>query len=88
MLMTPDRGRWKPMLMGLGLAAAAAGAAVQLQASAVAGAAMTILAFAAWVAGACAMVGCVRWMFGADLVETRRDAAERDGGQDAKRTGH
>ena len=75
------------LLMGLGLAAAAAGAAVQLQASAFAGAVMTILAFAAWVAGACAMVGCVRWMFASDLVQTRRDAGERDSGQDASAPG-
>ena len=76
-LMTPDRSRWKPMLMGLGLSAAGAGAAVQLEASAFAAAAMTVLAFAAWVAGACAMVGYVHWFFASELTEARRDGTDR-----------
>jgi hypothetical protein len=76
-LMTPDRSRWKPMLMGLGLSAAGAGVAVLLEASAFAAAAMTVLAFAAWVAGACAMVGYVRWFFASELTQARRDGTDR-----------
>lgn len=72
-LTSPDRDRWKPMLAGLALFAAGAGAAVQIQASTLAAAAMTVLAFAAWVVGACAMVGCVRWFYASELEQTRRD---------------
>jgi len=72
LLITPDRSRWKPMLMGLGLSAAAAGAAVQLQVFAFS-LAMTVLAFAAWVAGAYAMVGYVRWLYASEVLQARRD---------------
>jgi hypothetical protein len=76
-LRTPDRSRWKPMLMGLALSAAGAGAAVLLEASAFAAAGMTILAISAWVVGACAMMGYVRWYFASELAQARRDRAER-----------
>jgi len=65
------------MLMGLVLSAVGAAAAVQPDASAFAAAAMTILAVAAWVAGACAMVGYVRWFFASEFEQARRDGAER-----------
>lgn len=51
------------MLGGLALAAAGAAAPVYLPASEIVGALMHGLALIAWVTGACAMVGYVRWLF-------------------------
>ena len=50
------------MLGGLALAAVGAAAPVYLQASEMVGALMHGLAVLAWVMGACAMVGYVRWL--------------------------
>ena len=51
------------MLMGLAAFAAAAGAAVLTKETAPVSLGLTILAFAAWVTGACAAIGYVRWLF-------------------------
>ena len=82
-LMAPDRARWQPMLLGIALSAAAAGAAVLTQPSFVS-IGFVVLALAAWFAGACAMVGYVRWFFAGELAraaEDRATALERDEGK-------
>jgi hypothetical protein len=69
------------MLTGLALFAAGAGAAVLLQPPELIAAALVVLALAAWLVGACAMVGYVRWFFASELLQARRDkvdAAERE----------
>ena len=65
-LMQADRGRWQPLLMGLACLAAAAGGAVLAQDYWLISLLFSVLAFAAWVVGACAMVGYVRWLFVAE----------------------
>jgi hypothetical protein len=64
------------MLIGLALSAAGAAAAVQVQESAVAAGGMTLLAVSAWLAGAFAMIGYVRWFFASELAQARRDRVE------------
>ena len=71
-LLAPDRGRWKPMLTGLALFAAGVGAAVTLQPPAPLAAALIVLALAAWIAGACAMVGYVRWFIASEIAQARK----------------
>lgn len=75
-LRAPDESRWKPMLMGLALFAAGAGGAVTAQSSALASAVLTILALAAWVVGACALIGYVRWYFRSEVQQVKRDQEE------------
>jgi hypothetical protein len=75
-LMQADRGRWQPMLMGLACLAAAAGGAVLAQDYWLISLLFSVLAFVAWVVGACAMVGYVRWLFVTEVERTRK---ERDG---------
>ena len=82
-MMAPGRDRWKPMLLGIALSAAAAGAAVLTQPSFVS-LGFLVLAFAAWFAGACAMVGYARWFFAGELtraVQDRAEALEREKGK-------
>ena len=59
--------------MGLALFAAGVGAAVNLQPPAPLAAALVVLALAAWVAGACAMVGYVRWFIASEIAQAKRD---------------
>ena len=75
-LMTPDRERWKPMLIGLAFFAAGVGAATALQPSRLIEGVLTVLAIAAWFIGACAMVGYVRWFFASEFLRAKRDAAD------------
>ena len=80
-LLAPDRGRWKPMLLGLALFAAGVGAAVALQPPGLIEAVLVVLAIAAWFVGACGMVGYMRWFFASELSQARRDiddAIERE----------
>ena len=80
-LLTPDRNRWKPMLIGLALFAAGIGAAVALQPPKLIEAILIILAMAAWYIGACGMVGYVRWFFASELLQAKQDrvnAVERE----------
>lgn len=79
-LMAPHRERWKPMLTGLALCAVGVGAA-SLQPSKLVEAILIILAIAAWVVGACGMVGYVRWFFASEFARAKQDAinaAERE----------
>jgi hypothetical protein len=69
------RGRWQPMLMGLACLAAAAGGAVLAQDLWLISLLFSVLAFVAWVVGACAMIGYVRWLYG---VEASRLKGDRD----------
>lgn len=80
-LMAPDRGRWKPMLIGLALFAAGVAAAVLLQPPGLIAAVLVVLAIAAWFVGVCGMVGYVRWFFASELLQASRDrvdTAERE----------
>jgi hypothetical protein len=72
-LLTPDRSRWKPMLMGLAIFAAGVGAAVNLQPSGPIGTVLLVVALAAWITGACAMVGYVRWFIASEIAQAKRD---------------
>ena len=72
-LLAPDRRRWQPMLMGLALFAAGVSAAVNLQPPWPVAAALTVLALAAWITGACAMVGYVRWFIASEIAQAKRD---------------
>ena len=78
MLTTPDKSRWQPMLMGLALFAAGTGAAVLLRPSELVATALSMLALVAWVAGACAMLGYVRWFFASEILEAKRNNAGSD----------
>jgi hypothetical protein len=71
-LLAPDRSRWKPMMMGLALFAAGVGAAVNLQPPGPR-AVLVVLALAAWLTGACAMVGYVRWFIASEIAQAKRD---------------
>jgi hypothetical protein len=64
------------MLMGLALSAASAGAAVLVQPSVLSSAGLTMLALAAWIVGASAMLGYVRWYFRSELQRALADKAE------------
>ena len=75
-LLTPDRSRWQPMLMGLAIFAAVAGAAVAFRPPKPVEAVMVVVALAAWLAGACAMVGYVRWFFANEVSRHTRDKAD------------
>jgi hypothetical protein len=66
-LLAPDAGRWRPMLMGLACLAAAAGGAVLAQDYWLISLLFSVLAFVAWVVGACAMVGYLRWFFASEV---------------------
>jgi hypothetical protein len=77
LLVSPDRERWKPMLLGLGLFAGGVKAAVLLQDWGIVAGVLVLMALAAWIMGACAMVGYVRWLFASELSRAKR---ERPGG--------
>ena len=77
-LMTPNRSRWKPMLMGLVFFAATVGAAVAFQPPKLVEAILLLLAIAAWFVGACGMIGYVRWFFAAELVRATREKIDAD----------
>lgn len=79
-LLTPDSSRWQPMLMGLAVCAAAGGAIVAFRPPMAIEALLTIVAFVAWIAGACAMLGYVRWFYASELARAKNDAATPDKG--------
>lgn len=60
------------MLMGLALSAAGAGASVLYQPR-LASLVLFVLAIAAWIVGACGMVGYVRWFFASEASRVRHD---------------
>jgi hypothetical protein len=66
-LLAPGASRWQPMLMGLACLAAAAGGAVLAQDYGLISLLFSMLAFVAWVVGACAMVGYLRWFFASEV---------------------
>ena len=72
-LLMPHASRWQPMLMGLACLAAASGGAVLSREYWVVSLLFSVLAFAAWAVGACAMVGFVKWLYAAALKDLRRD---------------
>lgn len=76
-LVSPDRSRWQPMLLGLAGFAALAFAAVAIQHRPAVSAMLTALALAAWIVGACAMVGYVRWFIAGEVERARRENERR-----------
>lgn len=78
-LLTPDSSRWQPMLMGLAVCAAAAGAIVAFRPPMVIEALLTIVAFVAWSAGACAMLGYVRWFYASEVSRAQQDGKDSNG---------
>ena len=66
-LLQPASSRWQPMLLGLACLAAAAGGAVLAQDYWLISLLFSVLAFVAWVVGACAMVGYLRWFFASEV---------------------
>lgn len=72
-LLQPASSRWQPMLMGLACLAAAAGGAVLAQDFWLVSLLFSVLAFVAWVVGACAMVGYVRWLYTAEATRLKGD---------------
>ena len=78
-LLTPGADRWKPMLASLALFATGAGAAVLLgEHYWILSLLMAELALAAWVVGACAMIGYVRWFFAGELERAQQESEKRD----------
>jgi len=75
-LLTPHGTRWQPMLLGLAAFAAAAAGAVLLRLPQPVAMLLVFIGLCAWLVGACAMVGYIRWYI-AD--EIRRATEERDG---------
>ena len=74
-LLAPDSSRWQPMLAGLAAFTAAAAAAVLLRPPPALALLLVLLGLCAWLVGAFAMVGYVRWFVAAEL---RRAAEDRD----------
>jgi hypothetical protein len=72
-LLQPASSRWQPMLMGLACLAAAAGGAVLAQDYWLISLLFSVLAFVAWVVGACAMVGYLRWFFASEVNRLKDD---------------
>jgi hypothetical protein len=66
------------MLMGLAVCAAAAGAIVALRPPMVIEALLTIVAFVAWSAGACAMLGYVRWFYASEFSRAKQEDRESE----------
>ena len=64
------------MLLGLAFFAATVEAAVLLQLPDVIAAVLVVLGFAAWIVGACSMVGYVRWFFATELAQAKRDRGD------------
>jgi hypothetical protein len=77
-LLTPGADRWQPMLIALALFAAGAGGAVLANENWIVSMALSILAVAAWVVGACALVGYVRWYFAGEMERALRDRDRPD----------
>jgi hypothetical protein len=65
------------MLMGLAVFAIGAFAAVAAQDQPTVSAVLAALALAAWVVGACAMVGYVRWYIAGEVERARRENERR-----------
>ena len=61
------------MLIGLALFAAGVGAAVNLHRRLPVATVLIVLALAAWVIGACAMVGYVRWFIASEIAQAKKD---------------
>jgi flagellar basal body-associated protein FliL len=74
-LTTPDRGRWKAMFMGLAVALGAVQAAALLQPPPFVMGLLVFVVMIAWVVGACAMVGYVRWIFRSEIERVEKEAA-------------
>lgn len=64
--------------MGLALSAAGVGAAAAIQPPALLEGVLIVLAFAAWIVGACGMIGYVRWFFATERLLALRDKADAD----------
>lgn len=74
-LATPDRSRWQPMLGGLAVALACIQAVVFLKPVEPVFSVLVTLALVAWIVGAFAAAGYVRYYFGKEL---NKDRIRRD----------
>ena len=86
-LITPGQSRWQPMLMGLAVFTAVAGVTALLQPPKLVEAPLIAIALAAWVVGACAMVGYVRWFFAAEMSRAAARGETDAPGKDDKQKG-
>jgi hypothetical protein len=77
-LTSPDKGRWQPMLLCLAVAGACIAAVTYLKPGEAVASLLAILAFAAWGVGALAMVGYVRWFFGKEFAQAKRESKADD----------
>lgn len=73
------------MLFGLAVFAIAAGAAASLEPPKVIEALLLLVGLGAWVVGACAMVGYVRWFYVSELSQAKRSNDEDGRMKDRKR---
>lgn len=64
------------MLLGLGVAIVCIQAVALLEPPGFVSAILVVVVFLAWTAGALAMVGYVRWFFGAELSQAKRSKAD------------
>jgi flagellar basal body-associated protein FliL len=63
------------MLLGLAVFAVAVETAVLLKPPDLVTAALMVIGITAWFAGACSMVGYVRWFFASEMAQAKRDKA-------------
>ncbi len=82
-LTKPDKSRWQPMLIGLAISLGAIEVLVFLRPGELISGALMVLVLAAWIVGACAMVGFVRWFFAGEVLQAKRDR-DAAAGQDKK----
>jgi hypothetical protein len=75
-LLTAQRSRWKPMFLGLGVAIVCIQAVALLKPPEPISGILVIVVLLAWLVGACAMVGYVRWLFASEVAQARRDNAD------------
>lgn len=75
-LITPDRGRWLPMLGCLGIAGACIQAVMFLKPAEPLMSILVIGALMSWFIGALAAIGYVRWFFGREFVRGKEESGE------------
>ncbi|HLS87688.1 MAG TPA: hypothetical protein VK043_15400 [Burkholderiales bacterium] len=76
-LVTPDKSRWKPMLMALGVAMAGIQLVAFLKPPEAVTGIVVLLVMLAWAVGACAMIGYLRWFFASEVARIKREKGEK-----------
>lgn len=77
-LLTPHSSRWQPMLGGLAAFALAVATAVLMKPTEPVAVLLVLLGLAAWLVGACAMVGYVRWFIAGEVRQAKKDNERPD----------